>query len=286
MPELATLPDDILEMLDKGKNPDLEKLEAFGREVAAKVGKKIREGQYPRNGEPKLYMSSIGKPDRKLWYEHNRTDLAIPIDGKLRLRFILGDIIELLILYLAEEAGHEVTHRQELVEVDGVRGKMDAKIDGKVVDVKSASPYGYKKFRDGSLLRGDDPFGYMYQLGGYDDGHPEGAEFLAVDKSSGETTLLGVSRERLDGLRVRERIATIKEVIKQPEPPARCYDDIPEGKSGNRVLAFNCELCDFKKECWKTANNGKGLRAFKYFNKIKYATVIEREPNVEEVPVE
>ena len=48
---------------------------------------------------------------------------------------------------------------------------MDCKIDGEVVDVKSASAMSFKKFKNGTLYE-DDPFGYIAQLAGYE--HNEG----------------------------------------------------------------------------------------------------------------
>ena len=43
---------------------------------------------------------------------------------------------------------------------------MDCKIDGIVTDVKSASSFGFKKFKDGQLAI-DDPFGYIDQIKAY-----------------------------------------------------------------------------------------------------------------------
>ena len=52
----------------------------------------------------------------------------------------------------------------------------------KVVDVKSASGFSFKKFQHGTL-RDSDPFGYMYQLAGYEkaEGTDNGG-FLAINK--------------------------------------------------------------------------------------------------------
>ena len=43
-----------------------------------------------------------------------------------------------------------MTHEQAEAEVQGIKGSMDCKIDGVVTDVKSASTFGFKKFKDGS----------------------------------------------------------------------------------------------------------------------------------------
>ena len=61
--------------------------------------------------------------------------------------------------------------------------------------------------------------------------------------------------------------------------PDRCYSDIPEGVSGNRKLAIGCVFCPHK----ESANQGKGLRAFKYEKGPTYFTNIAKEPRVEEI---
>ena len=80
-----------------------------------------------------------------------------------------------------------------------------------------------------------------------------------------------------------KRIEHLKEVIELPEPPARCYAPVPEGKSGNMKLGMNCSYCAHKFECWKDANDGKGLRTFIYYGGPVYLTHTEREPQVPEV---
>ena len=48
------------------------------------------------------------------------------------------------------------------ITVNGVDGHIDCVIDGELVDIKSALlTYGLKKFKDGSVAKGQDPFGYI-----------------------------------------------------------------------------------------------------------------------------
>jgi hypothetical protein len=74
-------------------------------------------------------------------------------------------------------------------QADGVLGHTDACIDGIPTDCKSASPYSFEKFKDGSFVF-DDPFGYIPQLSGY--AHalitPDRAGFLVADKVHGGIT--------------------------------------------------------------------------------------------------
>ena len=99
-----------------------------------------------------LRMSVLGRPARQLWYDRNRPFKKSKPDPALQLKFLYGHLMEHLILFLAELAGHEVTDQQKKVTVDGIVGHMDSKIDGEVVDVKTASSYSFRKFQTGSLL--------------------------------------------------------------------------------------------------------------------------------------
>ena len=73
------------------------------------------------------------------------------------------------------------------------------------------------------------------------------------------------------------------EVDKLTSPPNKCYDDVPDGKSGNMKLAKGCVYCRHKFECHADANDGKGLRVFKYSTGYRYLTQVPKPPNVIEV---
>ena len=62
-----------------------------------------------------------------------------------------------------------------------------------------------------------------------------------------------------------------------------CYAPIPEGKAGNMKVARGCSWCPHKFECHKDANEGKGLRVFKYSNGLRYLTQTPKPPKVIEV---
>ena len=48
-------------------------------------------------------------------------------------------------------------------------------------------------------------------------------------------------------------------------------------------LPKGCTYCDFKFECHKDANDGEGLRVFKYAKGLEYFTKTTSIPKVEEV---
>jgi len=223
-----------------------------------------------------LRMSNIGKPSRQLWYDlkYKREESSFE-DSHLPIKFLYGHLLEEVLLFLVKMSGHKVEDEQKEVEVKGVKGHIDCKIDGEVIDIKTASGFAFNKFRNGTL-REDDPFGYMAQLAGYEEaeGTTNGG-FLVINKESGELTLY--QPEELDKPYAPKVIEDIKESLNNNEPPEFCYEPIPEGKSGNLKLPKNCVYCNHKFKCYPE------LRVFKYSKGLVYFTEIVNEPKVEEV---
>jgi len=234
-----------------------------------------------RNSEFSLRMSNVGRPARQLWYEQNIPTESTTPHPSLQIKFLYGHILEEILLMLVRAAGHNVTDEQKEITVKGIKGHIDCKIDGEVVDVKTASKFAFNKFREGRLAE-DDPFGYMSQLAGYEEAEKssEGG-FLVINKESGELCLY--RPEELDKPAINQQIQTVKKALKLATPPPRCYESVPEGKKGNMKIHRNCNYCAYKFECYKDANNGTGLRVFKYSNGPTYLTHVEVAPRVEEV---
>jgi len=284
MASIDTLIEDIYSTLEKGINTgsvkNRDSLERFTRSIWSSVASSLSEGERGSSGN--LRMSQIGKPSRQIWYDIKNTDRE-KLTGQTKLKFLFGDILEALLILLTEVSGHEVTNEQQEVEVNGVKGHKDCHIDGVLVDVKSASSYAFKKFKEGTL-QFDDPFVYIAQISGYAEaGNNKEAAFFAIDKSSAELALLKI--QDMEMINAGDRINELKGVVSQDSPPPRCYTDEADGKSGNRKLAIGCVYCPYKKTCWADANGGMGLRAFKYSNGIRYLTVTAKTPEVEELTV-
>ena len=51
--------------------------------------------------KPNLRMSSIGKPDRKIWLEINKPVEQRSLDGQFLIRMLYGSIVEELLLFLS-----------------------------------------------------------------------------------------------------------------------------------------------------------------------------------------
>lgn len=274
MPSINSLASDIYSLLENGTDKDLtkESLE-FGHRLATLIKDRLK----PKEDKRTLRMSNIGKPDRVLWFEVNEAIPKEEFNGPTYLKFLYGDLIEEIVLFLTEVTGHAVSDRQRQVTVDGIVGHIDAVIDGVLVDVKSTSPYSFKKFKDGTL-RDDDPFAYIPQLSGYlkGTGMSDGA-YVAVDKQNGHIHVMPL--EDVDTFDIQGRINHIKEVVDKKEPPERCFRPEPMGKSGNLKLPVGCSYCPFKMPCWKDV----GLRKFLYSSGPVWMTHVEKEPDVLEV---
>jgi len=255
-----------------------ELIENFGESMKSA----IRSWSVPQGREGfSLRMSNIGRPMRQLWFEKKAAAKDNKLPASLFIKFLYGHLLEELVLLLAKMSGHKVTDEQKEIEVCGVKGHMDCKIDGEVVDVKSASGFSFSKFSKG-LLTEDDPFGYLSQLAAYE--HAEGTNnggFLVINKETGE--LCFYQPEELDKPNVTQRIKDLKHKLDLVNPPDFCYPQIPEGKSGNMRIAKNCTYCPHKFECYKDSNDGKGLRVFKYSKGLMYFTEVKKKPKVDEL---
>tara|TARA_R110001632_G_scaffold191285_2_gene311957 strand:- start:537 stop:1406 length:870 start_codon:yes stop_codon:yes gene_type:complete len=282
---IETLIEDVYMLLLEGYTSTEENekvITAFGDSLADL----LRSRLVPRkSGGPVLRLSSLGKPARQLWYDSKGHDKEAMTGDKL-LKFLYGDIIEEILLTLAKLSGHTVTGEQEQVKVAGITGHMDAVIDGHVVDVKSASPFAFKKFSQATLAV-DDPFGYMQQISAYSEAVPDnkGVAFWAMNKVDGNMTLYQPSAAMLPD--TQERVDELKEALALDTPPERCYEVEVDGKTGNEKLPIGCVFCDFKKVCWADANDGEGLKGYKYASVPfpMYLTKIVKKPRVDEIEI-
>ena len=280
---LDTLVQDIYDKLDtltegKSLNVSEETADAFGE--AMKKALLHWSAEHPVD-KPTLRMSNVGKPNRQLWYDMKSENKKNNFTAPVQIRFLYGHILEEVVLFLARLAGHEVTDEQKEITVSGIKGHMDCKIDGEVVDVKTASSFAFKKFKYGTLPD-DDPFGYISQLSGYEQSEgTTGGGFLDINKETGELTLY--APDEFDKIDTGKRKKTIRKAFKSKTPPDKCYPEIPEGTKGNMKIHRGCSYCPHKFVCHSDSNDGQGLRGFRYAKGVVYFTKVVKEPNVEEV---
>ena len=257
-------------------------LEELGIDIVSAVKEWATPVKRNKATSQTLRMSNIGRPERQLWYDmHEERDTSSSVEPSTFIKFLYGHILEALLIFFVKLAGHKVTAQQKQVSVKGIKGHMDCKIDGEVVDIKTASGYAFRKFREGTLAE-QDTFGYLAQLAGYEAAEQtsEGG-FLAFNKETGELALF--RPQDLDKPNIKDKINKVKQIIKSDSPPDYCFAEIPEGKAGNMKLPKECTFCPYKFKCRSDSNNGEGLRVFSYAKGPVYFTKIVKEPNVEEL---
>ena len=271
MKNISTIPQDVQTLWDEGRSPSSDVLKVFCDNVSEAITSSFTEA-VSKEKRVILRMSSIGKPARQLWYESQEDTEPEYIDYSLRLKFLYGHIIEELLVLLLKSSGHSVEEQQKEHEIDGIKGHQDGRVDGVLVDFKSASGRSFLKFKNQKLTE-DDPFGYIGQISAY--AHKENDEeaaFIVMDKQTGEITCMPV--HKMEMINPEKRIKYLKEAMSKDTPPEKCYDPVPDGQSGNLKLATGCSYCRFKFDCWADANDGIGTR---------YLTQVRKTPNVEEL---
>lgn len=284
MKSIYTLVEDIYKLMDTREiGPDVnldEEIEHFGEAMKDLMRKEFT----PQNRDNrKLRLSAIGKPDRQLWSAANDLEKE-KLKPHTYIKFMYGHMIEEMLLLFIRLAGHKVTDEQKVCEVEGVKGHMDARVDGRLIDIKSTSTFGFKKFKDGTLAF-DDPFGYIAQIKAY--AHAEGDTkygWLAIDKQNGHLTYLEYDETDKNAdvydfisYDIAERVRNVKKIVEQPTPPTLCYESVPDGKSGNEKLATGCSYCDYKKHCYPE------LRTFLYSTGPRFLTKVVNPPKVIEI---
>lgn len=246
----------------------------------------VAEQRFSKKQEPRAYLSlsGIGSPcRRKLWYKINEPGSGEELSAESLGTFFYGDLLEVLVLALAKAAGHDVQGAQDRLDVHGIKGHRDAVIDGVTVDVKSASKFGFEKFKH-HKLREDDPFGYISQLSSYvyagkDDplvrNKHEGA-FLVVQKDRFKLCL--DRYDFTDELKNKEReIEETKALVSGPMPEER-LDPVPQSsKSENTKLCMSCNYCEYRKNCWPEA------RTFLYSTGPVHLVDVVNEPRAPEL---
>lgn len=240
-------------------------------------------------------MSSLGRPLCQQKMERDGVEKNFEYNALLR--FIFGDLVEALTILVMKSAGINIENEQEAVKLElgknSVSGTLDVEIDGKVWDIKSASPYafdhkfgemgGYKKIKE------DDAFGYIVQ--GYLYSQSKNKDFggwIVVNKASGEWTICEApeiqEKDKKEALALAQK--NLKALV-EGEKFKRCYTDTAETykdkdgvvkKTGNRLLPSICGFCDFKRTCWPDSIMHKKVGSTARFPKsVWYSKLKKRE---------
>ncbi len=249
----------VFEYLGKAIKGETDMAEDIRKQVASDVEAALEKqfGGKPRD-EFRLRMSNIGRPTCQLWFEKNDPEDKTPLPPHFLINMIIGDIVEAVFkgLLRAAEVDFKDNDNVTLKLKDGteVKGEYDMVLDGKVDDVKSASPWSYKnKFNSLETLAKSDSFGYVSQLVGYAEaaGLDVGGWWV-VNKANGEFKY--VDANDVDKGAVMESIEDTVEYINEDKPFERCFEAVPETHfrkpTGNLKLGSECSFCSFKHKCW------------------------------------
>ena len=204
-------------------------VEEFGEACKSALRKQFSE---ERRREFKPRMSNIGRPLCQLQMEaKNVKGEGQPYNVKMRNTF--GDLIEALAVFVLKSAGVDIEDEQKNVKYkfngSSIEGRLDVKIDKKVWDIKSASPYSFEK-----------KFG---TAGGFEE--------VVKDEWTVCKTPLVDDQYRVKALQdAKENLKALETKV----PFKRCFNDIEETyrtkKTGNRTLGMICGFCPYKLPCW------------------------------------
>jgi len=294
MSKISTLVDDIYEVLmshtNKLEDVTSEQMADYGMNVVKHISGTVEgreQSDVPRVEEKKIYATELGESClRKLWFKYNGY-AGVPLTPATINKFLYGNILEENLLFLAKVAGHSVTEEQAPVKtkVKGtewiISGRIDAIIDGHIVDVKSCSSFAFQKY--GTILRHeDDAFGYNWQLSYYCHQMPgdsiyEVPYFLMQDKQNGGLKLVESTQVTNSNVLNKAQEITVNTTLLVPPNVPNHLEDVPFQKSGNMQLPMKCGYCEFKHHCRPKVRTFISLRGPVYLTEVK------REPKMPEV---
>lgn len=236
-------------------------IEEFGDKCKQVLRKHFQEEQERKRFT--LRMSNIGKPVCQLQMEKMGAPKE-PMPYSLKMKFIYGDLVEALGMFILKASGVNIQAEQVAVDLDiggtTLSGTLDVEIDDAVYDLKSTSGYAFKhKFGPSggyNKIAEDKAFGYVHQGFAYGAAYEKPfAGWIAINKESGEWNVV----ELPDGAAnsSEQILGEVDHAIRQINNKAdfrRCYEDILEKfnkrPTGNRMLGTTCGFCEYKRSCW------------------------------------
>lgn len=177
-----------------------------------------------------------------------------PLQPRVRINFMYGDITELLVVEAAKLAGCNIWGSQDPVfvgvapdtEIMGHPDGIFMDDDGQeyVLEIKKQSEWGFKKPVDNA-------FGYLAQAHAYMAG--TGLRKTVFVRLNGQTGALAEQVVEFDEEiweAARQRAVAILKSASTGELPPRAFELEKENKKGQRRLVLQCRYCGFKEECW------------------------------------
>lgn len=236
-----------------------ELIEEFGERCKSILRKQFVE---KKQEEKKFYlrMSNIGKTLRQLMLGKIYGG-TYKSTNEWKLKATIGHLYEAFFIAVLKQSGVNIQDQDKQVVLDVANTKLygtyDVKIDGKIYDIKTASPFAYEhKFASADSLRKGDSFGYYAQGFGYAlaDKTPFGG-WIALNKSTGEFKVVSIPEYEQDelqyvyGKEIHDKVkhVTTSDVI--PPCDGVIEEEFFKKKTGNKILNRDCEWCDCKTKC-------------------------------------
>ena len=251
-------------------NVSLSSLDAFVEECKEAAKRQLSR----EKGDWRIRMSGIGRPVCQQILD--KRGIKEEMEYNSMFRFLFGDFTESILMLVMREAGVDIVDYQKPVELEiaghKVKGTLDVIIRDevgveKVWDIKSASDWAFKnKFTNYGgyeKMKEDDPFGYLMQGFLYSEasGLPFGG-WIVVNKSSGEVAVVEAADWSGEDKKHYLQLAENRiQILAQDDPEFVRIKDVfkthkKDGtviRTGNKVLARQCQLCGFRKHCWPDA---------------------------------
>lgn len=258
---------------------DEKLVKEFGKTCEEALKKHLLE---PEEKGFRLRMSNIGRPLRQLMLE-KKYGRKVPSPNFL-LKMLAGSLDEAFMVFLLKASGVNVEEEQKAVSLPvlgtKLEGTFDVKIDGKIYDIKTASPFSYEnKFSGYESVTKGDTFGYTAQGFGYAqaDASPFGG-WIVRNKATQEFKVVDIPAYAHDELKseyVQNIKVTVNHILKDKPMPA-CEGVVEETfynkGTGNLILGKACTYCSHKELChpgiqYRQSLVGKG-KSYKYYTKI------------------
>lgn len=284
MASIDTLVEDVYAVLVGTKPPsDIVDNITSNAEFAKRVLQHIHADLVPDDRTDRdpneFYVTQVSNPCwRKAWLDKFKPTALREhgFSGSTKFKFLYGDLIEESFLYLAQAAGHEVkdTQRRFSVDLPGgkykLAGRIDAVVDGWLVDVKSSDPFTFDRMVKGTY---DDKFGYETQLHLYEHMSPDfykGVANIFVNKVNGKIHIhkWDVASNGF----MNEVVEEFDTVMTATHPPLIPYDLEDDGS-----LCTSCSYCPLKFHCYS------GLRVFAYSSGPKFVSDVRTKIKVTEI---
>ena len=230
--------------------------------------------QFMEDNESKsgvLRLSQSGKCARQLAYKyHGFEPKGKEIDGRAKIIFWMGDLVEMIVTELARLAGvpllatgfRQLTVKFPIDEIV-ITGHPDGIImdNGELIllEVKSMSDYGFRNFEKGIINEG-----YIAQTNSYMDVLKiKKCLFVAINKNN------GVMEEKLTKYNpkiVKETIKSFRDVINSTKEdlPPRKHNPDKKGK-----LPWQCLYCSYWGYCRPKAKKVLSGKSYKLFEGVE-----------------